>query len=324
MNRPGWTVDRDVRTFKGDEPGSAYFAIFKKAGYETSIVSAANINWLGFLDRIQGKEKLVDRLFCPYIENPEKPRNHLDTMALGGAMEWIDDMYGEKPFFMVLEFDSTHWTYFPDEDLCLDEPSVDSINMLKLRSEDEIKPVYNRYKNAVRTVEDRIGKLLDHLKKNDRIKDTVVVIVSDHGEGFAPGRIGHSVLHDDIEKVYLSMWLPGENAGVIDKTVQQRDVFPTLFAWLGLPSMDDIMLGSNVLKHDYSEYPLLVFHGSIEMADLIYRDHVIRFGSRVKDDSVMLTPFGITDREGNNMDAKMIEIFAPQWKDDVTSLIRRE
>ena len=324
MNRPGWSVDRDVRNYSEDEPGSPYFAFFKKAGYETSIVSAANINWLRFLDRVQGKEKLVDRVYCPYMENSEMPRNRLDTLAVTRAGEWIDEMSQKGSFFMLLEFDSTHWTYFPDDDLCLDEPSVDSINMLKLRNEDEITPVYNRYRNAVRTVDKRIGKLLDHLKKNDLLESTAVVVVSDHGEGFAPGRIGHSVMHDDIEKVYLSMWLPGEDGKSIEKTVQQRDIFPTLFSWLEFPSMETIFLGSDILKPEYREYPVLIFHGSIRMADLIYRDHIIKFLSRVTDDRVILTPFGITDRDGVYLDTKMIEIYAHQWEDDVSSLIREE
>lgn len=305
LNRPAWTIDMDIRSWNTSTPGSLYLKVLKNAGYRTAIVSSANMNWNRFLSRIKGKENLVDHFYSPYNDHRELPRNRLDTLTVKKAQEF-HAAYRGIPHILIMQLDSTHWTYFPDRKLSLDKPYVESINMFKLVSASAIPPVYNRYLNSVRTVDDRIGKLFKFMKQSGTWDNSIVCVVSDHGEGFSKGRIGHSVLHDDIRRIYLSIKLPGEKHREVQETIQQRDIFPLIFSSLGITgSWEKHALGTTALNGQ----PRLVFHGSVRMADLIYPDRSVRLITRIRNDRLYATPV----YSYNGTDLKNIKIIEKNY-----------
>ena len=100
------------------------------------------------------------------------------------------------------------------------------------------------YDNAIHWVDRNIGTLLNALHERKIWNKTVVVIVSDHGEGFREhGFEGHArTLYREVAEVPWIIALPFElQPGiVVEPTVANVDVWPTLLDLLGLPPESDV------------------------------------------------------------------------------------
>ncbi len=94
----------------------------------------------------------------------------------------------------------------------------------------------DRYDAGIRHADDLLGQFLNGLEASRRLADTLVVLVSDHGEELSEhGRIGHQ------ETVYIeSLRIPwiivgsGVKPTTISRPVGLADVLPTVLALLGV------------------------------------------------------------------------------------------
>jgi arylsulfatase A-like enzyme len=113
------------------------------------------------------------------------------------------------------------------------------------------------YDGSVRFIDEQVGRLLDHLRAEDVLDRTVVVVSADHGEelwdhgGFFHGQ--H--LYDELLHVPLLVRLPGgARAGtVVERQVGSLDIAPSLLAWAGLSAPAGFMgrlLGDAVAHPD--------------------------------------------------------------------------
>ena len=88
------------------------------------------------------------------------------------------------------------------------------------------------YEQSLQYLDTQIGRLLSYLERSGYDSNTIVVLVSDHGEEFFDhGRWGHweSNLYDEILKVPLIIRLPGRTNGqVIRRQVRLLDLMPTI------------------------------------------------------------------------------------------------
>ncbi len=109
------------------------------------------------------------------------------------------------------------------------------VSCKKLLSKPEIRAAYA---GEAEFVDLQIGRLLDGLAELGLMEDTLVVVLSDHGEGLGDhDHVGHiSQVYDTLLDVPLIMTWPDRlPAGVvIDDPVGLVDVFPTLTELLGL------------------------------------------------------------------------------------------
>ena len=100
------------------------------------------------------------------------------------------------------------------------------------------------YDNAIHWVDRNIGSLLQGLQQNKIWNKTVVVIASDHGESFREhGLEGHArTLYREVAEVPWIVAFPFElQPGiVVEPTVANVDVWPTLLELLGLPPQHDV------------------------------------------------------------------------------------
>ncbi len=102
---------------------------------------------------------------------------------------------------------------------------------------DEITTVGLMYDSALATVDDEVGRLLDHIRGLGLSGRTLVVVTSDHGEALGEdGRAGHAYLDDYNLMVPLILELPGaSNAGaVVDTQVRLIDIAPTVLDVVGI------------------------------------------------------------------------------------------
>jgi len=93
------------------------------------------------------------------------------------------------------------------------------------------------YDGEVRYTDLHIGRVLARLRELGFDKDTVVVLLADHGEEFEDhGGVGHGhSLHVELVHVPLAIRAPGFAPRRVKEVVRQVDVLPTLLDLAGLP-----------------------------------------------------------------------------------------
>lgn len=104
----------------------------------------------------------------------------------------------------------------------------------------EVAQLEAYYDGQIRYVDDRIGALLAELRRRGRYENTLIVLVSDHGDAFMEhGFISHSTTpYEELVRVPLIVKLPGSaHAGAeVPDPVRLIDVMPTVLDLLGVPA----------------------------------------------------------------------------------------
>ena len=108
---------------------------------------------------------------------------------------------------------------------------------VRLTADDRRKMV-SLYDGGIRYTDELVGRLLELLRTRGRLDDTVLVVLSDHGEEFWDhGSVlhGHTV-YQELLHVPLVVRLPGGRGGGrrVSETVRLLDVAPTLLELAGL------------------------------------------------------------------------------------------
>jgi arylsulfatase A-like enzyme len=99
------------------------------------------------------------------------------------------------------------------------------------------------YQAELKYTDDQVARLLDEVDARGALDDTLVVVWSDHGEQFMEhGQIGHGVsLHYGETTGLAFFWMKGGGIAPVawDDPTDQRDIVPTLFQALDLPTRDE-------------------------------------------------------------------------------------
>jgi arylsulfatase A-like enzyme len=154
-----------------------------------------------------------------------------------------------RPFFGWLHYMDVHWPYHREENLVTpsqiaqawnDIAHLYRVNWKNGSINEEQKAHYLKlYEQAIKYTDVQVGRLLHKLDKIGLAQNTVVVIVSDHGEEFLERwQWGHFEvnLHDEILKIPLIIHLPGSIGGqTIQRQVRTLDIMPTLLDLCGIP-----------------------------------------------------------------------------------------
>lgn len=161
------------------------------------------------------------------------------------AFNWLENNYSDK-FFLFLHTYQVHCPYFPPEEyrkkyaswykgsldpeyLC--QKSYNEIGM----TADDYRFVRDLYAAEVNYVDDFIGELVSLLKRRNIYDQTILVILSDHGESLGErGFIGHNQFYSTQLRIPLILRVPGISASRISSPLQSIDVIPTIFDALGL------------------------------------------------------------------------------------------
>jgi arylsulfatase A-like enzyme len=196
--------------------------LFDRSGYDTF--------WIGhdrngcFSDVIHGLEqgfgrvrlfleRKSNRTRSPEYGDPAAPERPVDEQIVDELLREIDRLAAtERRFFGWTFLVSPHAEYlahYPDR------PSGTDLE---------------RYRQELSYADAQTGRILDHLRRTGRDRDTVVILVGDHGEEFAEhgGRFHGSTLHDEQARVLMQVWLPGVHGARIERPTSPMYVFPWL------------------------------------------------------------------------------------------------
>lgn len=135
----------------------------------------------------------------------------------------------EQPFFLWVHY----WD--PHDDVLL--PPAEEIPASVPRGANG-RPLASRelYAAEVDYLDSQIGRLFDDLKASGEWEHTIVVVVSDHGEGLGDhGWQFHRILYQEQIRVPLLVRIPGlVSAPSVAATVSTTDIAPTVLDYLGL------------------------------------------------------------------------------------------
>ncbi len=253
---------------------------FEQAGYRTGGFAANQLLHAdaGFARGLQSWE----------IQS-EGPKWTADDVArrADAFLDQRRDENAEQPFFLWLHFLDPHKPYSPPErpwtrdvKTVFDEAEQRTIERtldglppeerLRLAGQrEQLAHDIDGYDGEIAFTDRRIGDLLDRLERDDELEQTLVVIVSDHGEGLY-GRPEHPKKLAEVRQynekqgqpMHLSEYLQGEHGywmsealvrtpfiiagpGVapgqrIEALVSNIDVAPTVLELAGLPPMNRV------------------------------------------------------------------------------------
>jgi arylsulfatase A-like enzyme len=166
-----------------------------------------------------------------------------------------DLLFDDGPTFALVHLMSPHLPYTPPpphrgvySSWYQGEMSVDAESLGRYMqpgarrklSEADVRYVRDRYQENVAFADALLGQVLDLLDRRDRYAETLVVLLSDHGEAFLEhGRFKHGQdVHREMLHVPLIAKWPASVAGfrpVVPERVSLLDLLPTLVDGLSLP-----------------------------------------------------------------------------------------
>jgi len=158
------------------------------------------------------------------VDNPEARTSDDDRVQQ--IIDLIDSP-SDQPFFAFTHLMDTHGPYFSYKE--------------QIYSHGEIQDKWNvsAYRDAIRSYDEHVKTIYDHLVETDQIDNTILVIYTDHG-----------FLYKINERVPIIIRFPQEQySGDIQSNVQVIDVSPTLLDYLGIPT-PEWMDGMSLLKDE--------------------------------------------------------------------------
>lgn len=161
-----------------------------------------------------------------------------ERAMLGPSLDWIAEGK-DQPFLLTFLTLSTHHNYGTPPDYPVKDYGTTD-------------PILNRYLNAVRFTDGFIKDLVGEFEKRGLMKDTVFIILGDHGEAFGEhGLRGHNfTMWEEGMRVVGLMYGPGvlPKTGRIPGLRSTLDITPTVCDIAGLEPVEGGFIGQSMLQ----------------------------------------------------------------------------
>ncbi len=136
------------------------------------------------------------------------------------VVSFVNSLKTKKKFFFAVHFCAPHWPYI-------------SSAPYPYLYEKKSNPLFDQYDGAIRMVDDQLGRLIRTIKKKGLYENSIIIILSDHGETYEGH--GTDLRVSDQNRILFSFKLPGKNSHFhVDRLVGTIDIFPTILDLLGL------------------------------------------------------------------------------------------
>ncbi|MFT7463847.1 MAG: arylsulfatase A-like enzyme [Pseudohongiellaceae bacterium] len=218
------------------------------------------------VDTLRGR-MLLD---IPPHESSSYELELLQRYNVDHVSQWIDGQSAGAPFFALVHTYAVH-DYAPNrrwlersgllaedgDELLLDRSAYHAWKAGDASQREAVTAEFSRFYDAcIGGADEFMGRLLDSLDDAGLRENTVVVILSDHGEELGELDVfGHGrSLHEGVTRIPLLVRIPGRAAEVISPTVSLADLAPWLLQQLGV-SPDPAMLPAPALATDLDDPP---------------------------------------------------------------------
>lgn len=256
--------------------GTLYFPQYlQKAGYATAYVGKWHMGnhndnprpgfdrWVSF----QGQGQYLPTGNTLNVDGVDVPQQgYITTELTDYAVDWLEKQRNStKPFFLYLSHKAVHANFTPEEqyeDSLAQKPYPRPITEadtdanyhhrprwlrdqrnswhgvdFPYHSDLDIERYYQRYCEALRSVDDSIARVMAQLESMGIADDTLVIYMGDNGFMFGEhGLIDKRVAYEPSIRVPLLMRCPAlfEGGTVVDEVVANIDIGPTVMAAMGL------------------------------------------------------------------------------------------
>lgn len=215
----------DNTGFHVDDGLTTLAEVFKAKGYRTGgFVSAfvLDARWgiaQGFDDYVDDFDLSED--VGPGLDAIQRPGN----VTVDRALAWLTAK-DERPFF--------GWVHLYDPHAPYSAPAAIASRFPATRD--------GAYDAEIAFADTQLGRLLDALKADGRLDDTLVVVLGDHGEQLGEHREqAHGFfIYDASVQIPLIMAGPGVDARVVPGQVRIVDVMPTVLDLAGVPAPAEV------------------------------------------------------------------------------------
>ena len=152
------------------------------------------------------------------------------------ALLWLDK-YKDVPFFLWLHYFDAHDPYFPST---VSRKSKRHPG----RNSKELSGRGFDYDCEIIGLDDQIGHLTDRLREDKILDDTIIAVISDHGEGLGEHNyIGHTkrIYEEQLRLVLFLRYPERIRAGqIVSAQVRSIDLAPTILDLLGIQIPQDL------------------------------------------------------------------------------------
>jgi arylsulfatase A-like enzyme len=240
-------------------PRTLIWDLFEPSGYRTALFSCQNEGWGNMKAFLQTPGL---RLFRHSPDWPQVPRRGegaeskvFEPTPVNAFAEWLRRA-PEEPFLAYLNFQATHYPYVvpPGTPELFTPATIDFRTTFLSYPLDRIPVMENRFYNALHEVDRAVGEVVDALEAAGVWDETVLVVVSDHGEAFYEHGVpthGTMLLEEQLRTAAL-LRLPGAPARVIQEPVSVLDLVPSVLHFLELPPHGNFQGRSDILDPAYS------------------------------------------------------------------------
>ena len=183
-----------------------------------------------------GRLTRLDRDFDHYNEDLERSYQVFHSMRWAEdvtrpALRWLDEHKDDRNLFLWVHYFDPHEPYNLREDFAEPEQIGEPDPVFEQYSE-AVRNRMRRYDSEIGYADHHIGMLLDRLDNLGLSENTLVALLSDHGEGLGEqGFVGHGRwLYESTVRVPWIMRFPGriEPGTVVGQSVSTMDLAPTL------------------------------------------------------------------------------------------------
>ena len=249
-----------------------------KYRYDTKIVWS-----MGMLNPPFNKTIYAGFENIPFDGAPGADIGNWDRYTTQRAIEFLSSRHEKstaetKPFYMHLFYDAPHG-------FCSDQsfdkpyqPAHEKCSRIAMSNDIDPLPYYNRYLNAVKFVDEEIGKVLSIIERKGYLENSIVIFTSDHGQEFNDNHQnywGHAGNFTETQThVPFVIYWPGEKPEKIGHLTSSYDVTPTILTRLFdcKNPISDYSIGQNLFDKERQLSFLLV--GSYINMGLIESDRL--------------------------------------------------
>ena len=285
--------------------GTLFFPQYlQKAGYKTGFIGKWHMGhasddrrpgfdyWFSF--KGQGKYYPPNDSYTINDNGKRVPQDgYITTLLTRKAVEFLKETDRDTPFFLYLSHKAVHGPFTPEpqyKGTLSDQPFTLPVssehltnNQLNrprwlldqrnswhgmdfpLHTANSVESFYKSYCEALRSVDDSIGAVLQQLKAMGIHDETLVIYMGDNGYLFGEhGLIDKRVAYETSSRVPLLMQCPDliQGSTVVDEVVANIDIAPTVMQAMGLkkpPYMDGqsflpLACGEEIPWRDYFLY----------------------------------------------------------------------
>jgi len=289
-----------------------------------------------FGEKIKLHDWIIQHDFIPYRLLLVPFGDHFTTSCppenAFNKLLWAINERSQEPFFSWIHLYPPHDPYLPPEPFIgMFDPSSElrsyksqsKVKDMALRyketfqdfppeAQPAINVLRNRYDEYIRYSDKHFEDFIQQLQERDNLKNTIIILSSDHGESFEHGAIQHSGLHiyEQVTHIPFIIKEPGPTKGrIIHEIVEQIDIPATILdladiaipSWMEGRSLLPLMRGERIPSRPAFSMTLMrnpsrqsqitkgtvaVWDGDYKMIDYIDKDKYLLFNLRKDPDEL--------------------------------------